>query len=174
MKKALFGLAGMLAVGGWLGIGENISAVPWKFIRPSKDKTNEKEADLVAKGASVYRGKRGELVASPRVTRGDDGTMAREWGTLTIDDAAAPSATLTATTSAGAAPKSTAGPRSGTAGGREVPLHPGTVTRVRAVASAATSRKRSTVASQENWAARRRARRPSPTRRAAAHGRPHG
>src|SRR5262245_38756194 len=44
------------------------------------------EADLVGKGASVYRGKRGELVASPLVTVVDDGTMAGEWGTLTVDD----------------------------------------------------------------------------------------
>jgi TldD protein len=44
------------------------------------------EADHVAKGASVYRGKRGELVASPLVTVVDDGTMAGEWGTLTVDD----------------------------------------------------------------------------------------
>ena len=44
------------------------------------------EADLVGKGASVYRGKRGEVVASPLVTLVDDGTMTGEWGTLTIDD----------------------------------------------------------------------------------------
>ena len=44
------------------------------------------EADHVAKGASVYKGKTGELVASPLVTVVDDGTMAGEWGTLSIDD----------------------------------------------------------------------------------------
>jgi TldD protein len=44
------------------------------------------EADLIAKGASVYAGKVGELVASPLVTLVDDGTMAGEWGTLGIDD----------------------------------------------------------------------------------------
>jgi TldD protein len=44
------------------------------------------EADHIAKGASVYRGKVGELVASPLVTLVDDGTMAGEWGTLGIDD----------------------------------------------------------------------------------------
>ena len=44
------------------------------------------EADLVAKGGSVYRGKKGELVASPLVTLVDDGTMTGEWGALAYDD----------------------------------------------------------------------------------------
>ena len=44
------------------------------------------EADLVSKGASVYAGRRGELVASPLVTLIDDGTMTREWGAIGIDD----------------------------------------------------------------------------------------
>jgi TldD protein len=44
------------------------------------------EADLVSKGASVYRGRVGELVASPLVTLVDDGTMTGEWGAISIDD----------------------------------------------------------------------------------------
>jgi TldD protein len=48
------------------------------------------EADLVEKDASVFRGKVGELVASPLVTLVDDGTYAREWGTYAIDDEGAP------------------------------------------------------------------------------------
>jgi TldD protein len=44
------------------------------------------EADIIAKGASVYAGKVGELVASPLVTLVDDGTVAEEWGTLAFDD----------------------------------------------------------------------------------------
>jgi len=44
------------------------------------------EADLVSKGASVFRGRRGEQVASPLITLVDDGTMSGEWGAITIDD----------------------------------------------------------------------------------------
>lgn len=44
------------------------------------------EADLVNKGASVYQGRQGQLVANPAVTLVDDGTMAREWGAIGIDD----------------------------------------------------------------------------------------
>jgi TldD protein len=49
------------------------------------------EADAIAKGASVYRGKQGELVASPLVTLVDDGTMSGEWGAIGIDDEGHPS-----------------------------------------------------------------------------------
>ena len=44
------------------------------------------EADLVSKGASVFRGRVGQQVASKGVTVVDDGTMAREWGNIAIDD----------------------------------------------------------------------------------------
>ena len=44
------------------------------------------EADHIQKGASVYAGKVGEIVANPLVTLVDDGTIAGEWGTRGIDD----------------------------------------------------------------------------------------
>jgi TldD protein len=44
------------------------------------------EADAIAKGASVFKGRRGEQVASPLVTLVDDGTMGEEWGCYAIDD----------------------------------------------------------------------------------------
>ena len=44
------------------------------------------EADIIAKGGSVYKGRVGEQVAAPFVTLVDDGTMVGEWGALSIDD----------------------------------------------------------------------------------------
>jgi TldD protein len=44
------------------------------------------EADLVGKSASVFAGRRGEMVADPMVTLIDDGTMSGEWGCYAIDD----------------------------------------------------------------------------------------
>ena len=49
------------------------------------------EADIIAKGGSVYGGKVGELVASPLVTLVDDGTMTGEWGAFGYDDEGHPS-----------------------------------------------------------------------------------
>jgi TldD protein len=48
------------------------------------------EKDLVDKGASVYAGRVGELVASPLVTLVDDGTIAEEWGAYAVDDEGSP------------------------------------------------------------------------------------
>src|SRR5690606_18585275 len=48
------------------------------------------EKDLIDKGASVYAGRVGELVASPLVTLVDDGTIAEEWGAFAVDDEGAP------------------------------------------------------------------------------------
>jgi TldD protein len=50
------------------------------------------EADLVAKGASVFAGRIGERVADPRITLVDDGTMAEEWGAFAVDDEGSPAA----------------------------------------------------------------------------------
>jgi len=44
------------------------------------------EADHVQKGASVYAGKLGELVAQPLLTAYDDGRLPGEWGSDAIDD----------------------------------------------------------------------------------------
>ena len=48
------------------------------------------EADLVAKSASVFAGRVGEMVASPLVTLIDDGSVSTEWGTMAIDDEGRP------------------------------------------------------------------------------------
>ncbi|MCP4960960.1 MAG: TldD/PmbA family protein [Actinomycetia bacterium] len=44
------------------------------------------EADLISKGASVFKDRVGEQVANPDITLIDDGTMAREWGHFSYDD----------------------------------------------------------------------------------------
>jgi len=48
------------------------------------------EADLIAKSASVFAGRCGEVVAAPIVTLVDDGTMPGEWGRYAIDDEGRP------------------------------------------------------------------------------------
>ncbi len=48
------------------------------------------EADHVQKGASVYAGKLGEMVAEPLLTAYDDGRLPHEWGSDAIDDEGAP------------------------------------------------------------------------------------
>ena len=48
------------------------------------------EADLIAKGASVFADRIGEQVAAPTVTLVDDGTLAGEWGRLGVDDEGRP------------------------------------------------------------------------------------
>ncbi len=44
------------------------------------------EATSVAKGASVFSGKKGELIANPLVSAIDDGTIPNAWGSATYDD----------------------------------------------------------------------------------------
>ncbi len=48
------------------------------------------EADHVQKGASVYAGKLGGVVAQPLLTAYDDGRLPGEWGSDAIDDEGAP------------------------------------------------------------------------------------
>jgi TldD protein len=48
------------------------------------------EADHVQKGASVYAGKLGEMVAQPLLNAYDDGRLPGEWGTDGIDDEGTP------------------------------------------------------------------------------------
>jgi TldD protein len=48
------------------------------------------EKDLIDKGASVFKDRLGQQVASPLVTLVDDGTMAEEWGAFAIDDEGTP------------------------------------------------------------------------------------
>jgi TldD protein len=50
------------------------------------------EYDHIAKDSSVYKGRVGELVASPLVTLVDDGTMDPEWGSYSVDDEGNPAA----------------------------------------------------------------------------------
>ena len=44
------------------------------------------ETTSVAKKASVFHDRMGETVASPAVNAVDDGTLAREWGSISVDD----------------------------------------------------------------------------------------
>lgn len=48
------------------------------------------EADLVGKGASIYRGRVGDALASPLVTGVDDATVASAWGSFSFDDEGTP------------------------------------------------------------------------------------
>jgi TldD protein len=44
------------------------------------------EATSVAKGASVFSGRKGEVIANPLITAIDDGTIPNAWGSATYDD----------------------------------------------------------------------------------------
>lgn len=48
------------------------------------------EADIVAKGASVYGGRRGEVIGSTLVTGVDDATVPGAWGSMGLDDEGTP------------------------------------------------------------------------------------
>jgi TldD protein len=48
------------------------------------------EADIVAKEASVYAGRRGERIGSPLLSGVDDATLVGAWGSLGLDDEGTP------------------------------------------------------------------------------------
>ena len=48
------------------------------------------EADIVAKGASVYAGRRGERIGSPLLSGVDDATLVGAWGSFGLDDEGTP------------------------------------------------------------------------------------
>ena len=48
------------------------------------------EADAIAKGASIYAGRMGELVAAPIVNAYDDGSLVNGWGSAAFDDEGVP------------------------------------------------------------------------------------
>jgi TldD protein len=48
------------------------------------------EADAVVKGASIYAGRLGEVVAAPIVSAFDDGSIPGEWGSAAFDDEGTP------------------------------------------------------------------------------------
>ena len=48
------------------------------------------EADAIAKGASIYAGKLGEVVAAPHVSAYDDGALRNGWGSQAFDDEGVP------------------------------------------------------------------------------------
>jgi len=48
------------------------------------------EADAIAKGASIYAGKMGQVVAAPHVSAYDDGSIRNGWGSQAFDDEGVP------------------------------------------------------------------------------------
>jgi TldD protein len=48
------------------------------------------EADIIAKGASVYRGRQGEQIGSELISGVDDATVANAWGSYGFDDEGTP------------------------------------------------------------------------------------
>ena len=48
------------------------------------------ETTSVAKKASVFHDRLGEMIANPVVNAVDDGTLVREWGSINIDDEGTP------------------------------------------------------------------------------------